>query len=106
MTVPIFFLKREIGECAPITGNYSAQPSGKVYSRVLERQLRLIELWIQEQQCGFHSGCRKVDQLSCPAWGSLAVCPFGQHVHCGSGEVLQPGICQGHVMGYSVPVNK
>lgn len=46
------------------------------YSRVLERQLRLIEPWIHEQQCGFRSGCRMVDQLSCPAWGSLAVCPF------------------------------
>lgn len=63
-------------EMLQLQGNHSAQPSGKVYSRVLERQLRLIEPWTQEQQCGFCSGCRMVDQLSCPAWGSLAVCPF------------------------------
>ena len=37
---------------------------GKIYSRVMERRIRLIvKPRIQEEQCGFHPGCRTLDQL-------------------------------------------
>lgn len=36
----------------------------KVYARVLERRVRaLVELRIQEKQCGFHPGCGTLDQF-------------------------------------------
>ncbi|KAK3513805.1 hypothetical protein QTP70_028875, partial [Hemibagrus guttatus] len=37
---------------------------GKVYSRVLERRVRLlVKPWIQEEQCGFRPSCGTLDQL-------------------------------------------
>ncbi|TWW73495.1 R2 Retrovirus-related Pol polyprotein from type I retrotransposable element [Takifugu flavidus] len=51
-------------ETAVITGITLLSLPGKVYSGVLERRVRwIVELWIQEEQCGFCPGCGTVDQL-------------------------------------------
>jgi len=59
------FLRKGTGEWIPTTSGITLLGlRGKVYSRVLERSLRLIvKPRIQEEQCCFHPGCETVDQI-------------------------------------------
>ncbi len=53
----------------------------KVYARVLERSIQpVVELLIQEEQCGFRPGPGKLDQLYTLTRVLEGVCPTSPHV--------------------------
>ena len=63
VVVPLF-KKGDRRVCSDYRGITLLSLPGKVYSGVLERRVRrIVEPWIQEEQCGFHPGRGTVDQL-------------------------------------------
>ena len=62
--VVVPFSRRGSRGCVPTTGDHTPQPPREDLLQVLERRVQLlVELQIQEEQCGFHPDCGTLDQL-------------------------------------------
>ncbi|TWW55948.1 hypothetical protein D4764_09G0009980 [Takifugu flavidus] len=85
---PEFLKALDVKEDRRVCSNYRGitllSLPGKVYSGVLERRVHgIVEPQIQEEQCGFHPGRGKVDQLYTLSLVYEGVWEFAQPVHMG-----------------------
>ena len=85
VVVPLF-KKEDQKVCSNYRGIPLFSLPAKVYAGVQERRVRsIVKCRVQEQQCGFCSGCETLDPLY-TLIGSWGICPTGSHVLCEVGK--------------------